>query len=501
MAVAAIAAIVVVAGSPAAAAAGVSPDWWEERSVDEREGIVNVYYGVSGKRAPYAGQSSVASGAITHLKDGTPQATRPKLATDVMKGASKTGILPPLKTWVPKLVKKSPVLYAAHVGLQAEYDFSQWLHARWSMNLTEAHGSIQVSQVKYYPEGHDIYFGAKSRGEYLLDGTIGGSSFTPMRWFESPCTFSGFSAPPEARMRTGVATTATCTYPIDVAPYSATAPVLVDYPYLTEDDLQLVDWPVIGPTGTPAADYSVSTWPAPSPAVVEPLLEEELESAANDGLRHHLLVALAAERILQNNPDAVAAGTLDTDRARRIADACVTNARVQPGTSSADCGRRGLPMFIGGRLDFPEATDHMIRALEYGLEHGAEWLKLRYYQRPDAERRWKQLYPETDDPFGVPRCVGTPVDHCDEFPFLKTEQGALKDSTGTPQATLPHLKLINGSENAGSGGRFGTMVLGCKMQLRRDHPDPQYGLGHFLVIPVPLAGLPTFYLCNGSNPA
>jgi hypothetical protein len=63
---------------------------------------------------------------------------------------------------------------------------------------------------------------------------------------------------------------------------------------------------------------------------------------------------------------------------------------------------------------------------------------------------------------------------------------------------LPHLKIISAADNSGSGGRYGNFVSACKMQLRRDNPDPEYGYGQFLVVPVP--DVPTTYFCNGQNP-
>jgi hypothetical protein len=152
---------------------------------------------------------------------------------------------------------------------------------------------------------------------------------------------------------------------------------------------------------------------------------------------------------------------------------------------SADCGAEGLPLFVAGS-DYPQATDHIARALEY---HNP-WYLERYYQRPEAERAWKLSYGETDGGQAAP-CVGSQAANtaCDEFPFLRTEAGATTDSAGLPHAVLPHLKIIDATQNSGTGAKYGNFVgngaSGCKLQLRRDNPDIRYGRGHFIVVTAP----------------
>ena len=294
-----------------------------------------------------------------------------------------------------------------------------------------------------------------------------------------------------------------CRYPINHSPWYAEAPVYVDYPYLTDEDLRLDDYPDLSSDFTRPRDSVILGEPTPAPLQTEPLLEDLLERDDHTDLRRRLLVALVTERILQNNTDAVTSGDFDKQRARIIADACVAQADATPVMTSADCGRRDLPMFVAGRGDYPDATDHVKRA----LEHQPTWFKLRYYNRPAGESVWRSGLSETDDP--TTECKGSGLQPdptataCDEVPFLRTEEGTDKDMEGNqrPQAFVPHLKTISARDNSGSGGAYGRMVsptTGCAMDLRRDHP--LNGGGYFLVVAVPSAQVPTFHLCNGSNP-
>jgi hypothetical protein len=105
--------------------------------------------------------------------------------------------------------------------------------------------------IEYWPEGQEIYFGARSRGEFLFKSSNG-----PVRWFEEPCTYSGFAPPEGARMRVGVTTWAECRYPIEEWPYYEDSPIFVQYPYMTLSDLILQGWTDLAPYEPGRADYS-----------------------------------------------------------------------------------------------------------------------------------------------------------------------------------------------------------------------------------------------------
>jgi fibronectin type 3 domain-containing protein len=175
-----------------------------------------------------------------------------------------------------------------------------------------------------------------------------------------------------------------------------------------------------------------------------------------------------------------------------IADECVELA-TQAGENIRDCGQAGLPIFVAGRK-YPQATDHIVRAMQYGFEHGANWFRLTYKNVP-VRSQWYQSQPETDG--GAQYCVGTVgVSDCDEWPWQATEQG------GPDASPRPHLKLIDLTQNRGSGGDYGRFVTACGLAQRKLAPDPAYGGGNFLVVPLPgdLDGVPTTFICNGPNP-
>ena len=496
-AVAVLVAVTAVAVSVGTAGANPDPDWWQGRGVEERQGIVNQYYGAAGQPMPYPAEAALASGALTHLRETTPDESRGALATQFAKDSSAVALLPALEKWVPRLVKFGPPpVLAATVAIQIP-SVRKWLYSHWGADVGDPPSRVIVQGARYAPPGYNIFYGATSRGEWLLTGRIDEDTYNyGMRWFEDPCTYSGLPTPPGARLRTHVPTTAHCRYPIDDYPWYKTAPTYVDYPYLTDEDLRLDDYPVLRSDGTLPKDYSIPAEPTPTPAQVEPLLEDLLERDDHAELRRGLLVAVVTERILQNNTAAITSGDLDKERARKIADTCVAQVAEMATLRTSDCGRPGLPMFVAGRGDYPEATDHIKRA----LEHNPEWVLLRYYQRPGDSSVWRRTYPETDGPLDGPPCIGEPlVTACDEVPFYKTEQGALADSNGVAHAPaeVPHLKIIDDGQNSGSGGRYGNFVQRCNMQLRRD--TPTYGSGDFLLLAV-LAPIPTYGFCNGPNP-
>jgi hypothetical protein len=90
--------------------------------------------------------------------------------------------------------------------------------------------------------------------------------------------------------------------------------------------------------------------------------------------------------------------------------------------------------------------------------------------------------------YGDPRCDGltggsTGMD-CDEYPFNKTEQGG--------QANQPSLLPVPLSENRSQGGSFGNGPCSLQGPAGPDaHGTP------FLVVPIPVVGVPTRWLCNG----
>jgi hypothetical protein len=221
--------------------------------------------------------------------------------------------------------------------------------------------------------------------------------------------------------------------------------------------------------------------PPPSPAGDPPY---NPNPPANMPGAWNMPIAAAAERISALNPSLA----IDAARVEAIAKRCLWLA-AQARRPLSDCGKPGLPVFVVGR-EYPQATDHMLQ----GLGHHAAWFRLTYLDR--ARTSWYWSHPETE-PGGAAECRGTEtISACDEFPWQKTEQG------GERANPLPHLKIIDFAQNSGSGGLFGRFVTTCRVAARKAHPDPRYGKGNFLVVPLPAAmdPAPSVSICNGPSP-
>jgi hypothetical protein len=115
----------------------------------------------------------------------------------------------------------------------SEIDLGRYVYARLLVDDT-APTDINYDYVSLVHPGYDVYWGATTNEDQWL--FFNGSGV--IRWFEPPCTYSGYAPPSGARLRSGVPTDgATCFYPIEESPYSGEASVSVDYPYLSEDDI------------------------------------------------------------------------------------------------------------------------------------------------------------------------------------------------------------------------------------------------------------------------
>jgi len=148
------------------------------------------------------------------------------------------GLLPEVGASVPALYASAAAAGAFAAGWQIGTGIRSIIIDLISPDASAQPGAFQYDHVYWAPWNENIYFGARveqSPGAYLFAGSQAGSVFLPVRWFESPCGFSGFSGPPGARMQTGVASTAKCVIP-NTFPQQE-ADVLVDYPYLLESDI------------------------------------------------------------------------------------------------------------------------------------------------------------------------------------------------------------------------------------------------------------------------
>ncbi|MDQ4039743.1 MAG: hypothetical protein M3313_15685, partial [Actinomycetota bacterium] len=199
---------------------------------------------------------------------------------------------------------------------------------------------------------------------------------------------------------------------------------------------------------------------------------------------------LIAETLKASDPNEIT----DSNK-KTIARQCERRATAQgSGRSVSDCLDPSLPTYVVGR-EHPEAADHTIDA----LKSYAPWVLLTYANR-ERPSGWPNNYSETD-PGGAPKCLGKYlVTACDEWPWIKTEEGGPKPGPIPPSA---HLRIINHGQNSGSGSKYRYFLDACKIRERKALPTPLNGGGRFLVIPVPKGAptsTPSLNLCHGTNP-
>jgi hypothetical protein len=184
-------------------------------------------------------------------------------------------------------------------------------------------------------------------------------------------------------------------------------------------------------------------------------------------------IEIAATRIRALNP----ALANDVPLAREIARRCVWLA-AQAIVPVSECGMAGLPIFVTGG-NVLEVTEHDLRAIG---KRPASWLKLNY-DGVDKSRSWLL----TDDRCRDLTGEATGMD-CHEYPYNKTEQGG--------QSGDPEIAPVPSGPNRSQGGSFGVGINTCAMR-----PAQSSGVrgDAFLVVPVPVAAVPTFWLCNGKS--
>jgi hypothetical protein len=194
---------VLLAGPGVAGAQAQTQSWWEERSPEERRVITNHFYQATGHPVPYPSEPASTQRVTAHLHEGTPGDALRSAATSHADVTSAAQLTPPKPQWVPKLLRIGGVVgFSAFVGMHA-VDTGVYLYARWSTHATPEMSSFEVRDVSYYPASRELYFGAHTHGAWMFNA----QGMNPIYWNALPCTFSGFTPPLGARMRTGVAST------------------------------------------------------------------------------------------------------------------------------------------------------------------------------------------------------------------------------------------------------------------------------------------------------
>jgi hypothetical protein len=236
---------------PATAGAYQDPGWYASQSTGNQHAIMDFLYdeGPQGV-TPYAGDPATqATGMVNDLLQESPgDAGYGDLAAQLTRSEGVLGLIPetpPLAAPIPAALALEAFGAGWLIGTGANELF---LHIGLPDGSAPSappgdfcYSAACGGELSYRPYGAVIYYGAtvqQSPGAYLYYGEQGGFSYTPARWFEQPCPFSGFSAPPDSRMQTGVASGVQCAY----GTYGELrAPVSVDYPYVTVGDLEHLD--------------------------------------------------------------------------------------------------------------------------------------------------------------------------------------------------------------------------------------------------------------------
>jgi len=181
----------------------------------------------------------------------------------------------------------------------------------------------------------------------------------------------------------------------------------------------------------------------------------------------------ATAQIETLNPDLA----LTRAEVKEIAKRCAWLAS-QAALSTSDCGRAGLPLFVTGGAATMQASKHDLNA----IGSRPSWMQLNY-DGVEKSRSWLA----SDG-----RCAGLTGGNtgmqCHEYPYNKTEQGG--------QSSDPSIAPIPSFDNQSQGGSWGVGIISCAM---RPAQSSDARGDAFLVVPVPVDTLPTFWLCNGKS--
>jgi hypothetical protein len=161
--------------------------------------------------------------------------------------------------------------------------------------------------AKFFPFESSVYYNATVQqvpGAYLYYGSLNGSRFTPVRWFEPPCHFTGFEGPPRSRLASDIGAGVDC-----VVSAGEVASVRVDYPYALPSDFLRLDFlhpydPEID--GEP--DIAKPAPPDPGVSTVEDRAENALDGEGQQLHRDWIDWRLEPDHEPEENPKKIGAG-------------------------------------------------------------------------------------------------------------------------------------------------------------------------------------------------
>ena len=286
----------------------VESGWYAGHTTVEQQAIEDYLYKMSAQgTTPYAGDAATTADAVATealVPSATGEVTA-DVAAQTTTADIAVGLLPDVFATTPAAVLYPSALGAFGVGFLIGTGINQKFLRIGLPDGAAPAGSVSNfdylnGQLVLYPANYDFYFGATTdQAEYLYEAYLSGTTYRPVRWFNSPCQFTGFEPPPLARMRTNVPTTANCYVPAT----GGTAPITVMYPYFLKKDLLRLG--IIHP-------YSASTDPAPNATVASPpdpgaspvgtALGPLLDSDGYDSLRQYLDWAKEPDRAPEEDP-------------------------------------------------------------------------------------------------------------------------------------------------------------------------------------------------------
>jgi hypothetical protein len=269
------------------------PSWWSGHSSDQQHTITDLVYTLGPQGVtPYTGAPADTASSVVNDLQSEP-ASAPgfgDLAAETTGTEESIGLIQKVTTALSRISAAGTAFTAGWVigsGINADF-----LHiglgsgtAPNGSNSDFCYSQSCGGELHWYPQGSEMYEGAtvqQSPGAYVYwaKNNLDLSMYRPVRWFEQPCTFSGFTPPPGARLQTGVSAGVNCNV------YGTLHPIYVDYPYVTEADLLRQGLLHRYNSDVDGSPDVTSPAPAdPGTSTVEQALQNDLGSDGRDLLR------------------------------------------------------------------------------------------------------------------------------------------------------------------------------------------------------------------------
>jgi hypothetical protein len=273
---------------PGMAGAAADPGWFEEQASDVKHAIVDYLYERSGHSlVPYSGSAAAVAEAMSEsvVDAGAVEAPlAPEIAAEEFTVTRGVGLLPRLATVAPQVAAAAGTFglgWAIGTGVRK-------LFLRFTgPDDSSENGAVTWSwlSLRWIDYGESVFFGATVQqfpGAYLYNSL---SSAGAIRWFEEPCSFSGFAPARGARMETHVYSGGQCNEWSEADRQWHLYSLYVDYPYLLESDLKPAAPARPFDSETDSPDATTTTPPDPGVGAVEGDAGEALDGDGQELMR------------------------------------------------------------------------------------------------------------------------------------------------------------------------------------------------------------------------